>query len=139
LRHLTAAVLGFAAHFGVLRFLAPGPDPTPDHFTRDQWAEIWTLRWQPKSVLAAVKDSVDVSAAQARAAGKFGDLPLIVLTAGRSAPEQDIWNELQAELAWRSTRGRQVIVDAGHMIPEQAPEAVTQTIYGIFAEIRTRQ
>jgi pimeloyl-ACP methyl ester carboxylesterase len=139
LRRLTAAALGFAAHFGVLRLMAPGPDPTPDHFTRDQWAEIWSLRWQPKSVLAAVKDSVDVSAAQARAAGNFGDLPLIVLTAGHSAPEQDIGNELQAELAWRSTRGRQVIVDAGHMIPEQAPEAVTQAIYEIFAEIRTRQ
>ena len=51
---------------------------------------------------------------------------------------QDIWNELQAELAWRSTRGRQVIVDAGHMIPEQAPEAVTQAIYEIYSEIRIR-
>jgi hypothetical protein len=140
LRRVTAGVLAFAARFGVLRLIAPSPDPTPGRFTRDQWAEIWSLRWQPKSVLAAVKDSVDVSAAQARAAGNFGDLPLIVLTAGKSGPEQDIWNELQAELAWRSTRGRQVIVpDAGNMIPEQAPEAVTQAVYEIFSEIRTRQ
>ena len=84
LRRLTAGVLEFAGHFGVLRLLAPGPDPTPDRFTRDQWAEIWTLRWQPKSVLAAARDAVGVSAAQARAAGSFGDLPLIVLTAGKS-------------------------------------------------------
>jgi pimeloyl-ACP methyl ester carboxylesterase len=139
LRRVTAGVLAFAARFGVLRLIAPSPDPAPGRFTRDQWAEIWSLRWQPKSVLAAVKDSVDVSAAQARAAGNFGDLPLIVLTAGKSGPEQDIWNELQAELAWRSTRGRQVIVpDAGNMIPEQAPEAVTQAVYEIFSEIRTR-
>jgi pimeloyl-ACP methyl ester carboxylesterase len=140
LRRVTAGLLEFASRFGVLRLIAPGPDPTPCRFTPDQWAEIWSLRWQPKSVLAAVKDSVDVSAAQARAAGNFGDLPLIVLTAGKPGPEQDIWNELQAELAWRSTRGRQVIVpDSGHMIPEQAPEAVTQAVYEIFSEIRTRQ
>jgi hypothetical protein len=138
LRRATAAVLEFAARFGVLRLIAPSPDPAPGRFTRDQWAEIWTLRWQPKSVLAAAKDAVDVSAAQARAAGSFGDLPLIVLTAGRPGPEHDLWNELQAELAWRSTRGRQVIIDTGYMIPEQAPEAVTQVVYEIFSEIRTR-
>jgi pimeloyl-ACP methyl ester carboxylesterase len=137
-RHVTAGVLELAARFGVLRLIAPSPDPAPSRFTRDQWAEIWSLRWQPKSVLAAARDAVDVSAAQARAAGSFGDLPLIVLTAGQSGVEQDIWNDLQAELAWRSTRGRQVIVDTGHMIPEQAPEAVTQAVYEIFSEIRTR-
>jgi pimeloyl-ACP methyl ester carboxylesterase len=139
LHRVTAGVLEFAGHFGVLRLIAPGPDPMPGRFTADQWNEIWTLRWQPKSVLAAVRDSVDVSAAQARAAGNFGDLPLIVLTAGHAgSPDQDVWNELQAELAWRSTRGRQVIVDTGHMIPEQAPEAVTQAVYEIYSEIRTR-
>lgn len=139
LRRVTSVALEFAARFGVLRLIAPTPDPTPGRFTKGQWAEIWTLRWQPKSVLAAAKDAVEVSAAQARAAGNFGDLPLIVLTAGKSGPEHDLWNELQAELAWRSTRGRQVIVpDSGHMIPEQAPEAVTQAVYEIFSEIRTR-
>jgi pimeloyl-ACP methyl ester carboxylesterase len=137
-RRVTAVALEFAARFGILRLIAPGPDSTPGRFTNAQWAEIWTLRWQPKSVLAAAKDAVDVSAAQARAAGNFGDLPLIVLTAGKSGVEHDLWNELQAELAWRSTRGRQVIVDTGHMIPEQAPEAVTQAVYEIFSEIRTR-
>ncbi len=138
LRRGAAVALEFAARFGIIRLIAPGPDPTPGRFTSDQWTEIWTLRWQPKSVLAAVKDAVDVSAAEARAAGNFGDLPLIVLTAERPGPEHDMWNELQAELAWRSTRGRQVIVDTGHMIPEQAPEAVTQAVYEVFSEIRTR-
>ncbi len=140
LHHLTAGVLEFAGYFGVLRLLAPDPDPTPDRFTRDQWAEIWSLRWQPKSVLAAVSGFRGRNARRSRLsyAGNFGDLPLIVLTAGHSGLEQDIWNELQAELAWRSTRGRQVIVEAGHMIPEQAPEAITQAIYEIYSEIRTR-
>jgi len=135
-----AGALDLAARFGLLRLLAPTPDPAPPQFSREQWAEIWTLRWEPKAVLAAARDDVSVSAAQVRAMGTFGDLPLIVLTAGqRSGVDQDLWNELQAELAWRSARGRQVIVpNTGHMIPEQAPEAVTEAVYEIFSEIRTR-
>jgi pimeloyl-ACP methyl ester carboxylesterase len=136
---ITSAALDLASRFGLLRLIAPTPDPIPGRFTEHQWDEIWTLRWQPKSVLAAANDAVDVSAQQARAAGSFGDLPLIVLTAGASGDEQDLWNELQAELAWRSTRGRQVIVpNTGPMIPEQAPEAVAQAVYEIYSEIQTR-
>jgi pimeloyl-ACP methyl ester carboxylesterase len=132
-------VLDLAARFGVLRLIAPTPDPAPRNFPPDEWAEIWRLRWQPKSVLAAAKDDVNTSAAQARLSNNFGDLPLIVLTAGKKTGiEQDVWNEMQAGLAWRSTRGRQVIVDSGHMIPEQAPEAVTEAVYEIFSEIRVR-
>lgn len=139
LHRITAGALEIAARFGLLRLIAPTPDPTPGRFTTHQWDQIWTLRWQPKSVLAAAKEPVEESAAQARAAGNFGDLPLIVLTAGAPAVDEDVWNELQAELAWRSTRGRQVIVpNTGHMIPEQAPEAVAGAVYEIYSEIKTR-
>ncbi len=72
----------------------------------------------------------------------FGDLPLIVLTAGKTpnglppeiTPEilsqfKEIWSELQIELAALSTRGEQrVIADASHYIHYQDPEAVIRAI-----------
>jgi pimeloyl-ACP methyl ester carboxylesterase len=70
----------------------------------------------------------------------LGDLPLVVLTAGRAEswglPEGDavamrkLWvDELQPELARLSTRGRRVIVEgSGHQIPIEQPRAVVEAV-----------
>ena len=72
-------------------------------------------------------------------------LPLIVLTAGKFKPNRELspekskeWNriwvqELQPQLAHLSTRGRQVIVDSGHLIPFEAPEAVVKAVDEVLA------
>jgi pimeloyl-ACP methyl ester carboxylesterase len=74
------------------------------------------------------------------AGATLGDLPLVVLTAGRAEswglPEGDavamrkLWvDELQPELARLSTRGRRVIVEgSGHQIPIEQPRAVVEAV-----------
>ena len=68
----------------------------------------------------------------------YGDLPLLVLTAGRTydnAPEeargavQSLWWGLHRELARRSTRGEsRRIVDAAHMMITEKPKLVAAAI-----------
>jgi hypothetical protein len=85
--------------------------------------------------------SIKESAAQASNARGFGDLPLIVLSAGKvervpglSQTDLDAWQrvwltELQPDLATLSTRGRQIVVeDSTHMIPVLRPDVVADAI-----------
>jgi pimeloyl-ACP methyl ester carboxylesterase len=85
------------------------------------------------------------SAAQIRAAGTLGDIPLIVLTAGKAsdniyssetdrAAERRVWVEgIQAELAKLSSKGKQIIVtDSDHMIPTERPEAIVSAIRDVW-------
>jgi pimeloyl-ACP methyl ester carboxylesterase len=86
----------------------------------------------------------------ARVAGNLGDRPLIVLTAGKSfsppdpvaaqeaAAFHEVWvNQLQADLARLSTRGKQVVVEnSGHGIGFQAPDAVVNAVQGVVKQIR---
>jgi pimeloyl-ACP methyl ester carboxylesterase len=74
----------------------------------------------------------------------LGDIPLIVLGHGKSTaktPAQSewevTWHTLQSELAALSSEGSYRIVrDAGHMIPIDNPEAVTNAILEMAARIR---
>jgi pimeloyl-ACP methyl ester carboxylesterase len=98
--------------------------------------------WYPASV--AELGGVMATCTALRAGKGLGSLPLVVLTAGNfhsnAAPEhlQQEWNrlwvkELQPQLARLSTRGHQVIADSGHMIPFEAPEAVTGAVLEVLA------
>jgi len=87
------------------------------------------------------------TAEQARAAGSFGDLPLVVLSAGWGRARLDkevrqaidaMIHTLHAEIARLSTRGRQVIVtDSTHGIPFERPDAVVSAIEEVLAEARS--
>lgn len=86
--------------------------------------------------LAAVAESDR----QAAAAGKLGNLPLTVvrhgrpdlfasLPAGQRDRAEEVWQELQTELACLSTRGRLVTAgQSGHAIPIDQPELVVDTV-----------
>jgi pimeloyl-ACP methyl ester carboxylesterase len=86
-----------------------------------------------------------LSAAQVRGAGNLADRPLIVLTATRqddippeiplqdAQTEEDLWvHQLQPELARLSTHGKQIIVDSGHELPTEHPEAVISAIHEVW-------
>lgn len=80
------------------------------------------------------------SITQMRAARNLGAIPLIVLTAGQNEWEEDfpqdvaaryeqLWLDLQKELAARSTNSAHVIVEeSGHCIHEEAPAAVLNAV-----------
>jgi pimeloyl-ACP methyl ester carboxylesterase len=111
----------------------------------------WSLlSQQPKTVASNEGCHWDESAAQARAAGTFGNRPLVVLTAGREfippdpqgAKEANAFHEtwvkeLQPALARLSSRGRQVVVkNSGHGIQFEAPDAVVNAIRDVMKEIQ---
>jgi pimeloyl-ACP methyl ester carboxylesterase len=150
IRNLLCAGVPLAARVGLVRLLLQGTGPrrdAPPGFSADQGATLHGLELQTKSfVAAAVCNFEEKISVQMRAAGNFGDHPLIVLTAGKPMtlgdPEvdrelaafHDIWvHQLQPQLARLSTRGRQLIVEnSGHAID---PEAVLKAIHEVLMEI----
>ena len=109
--------------------------------------ELVYLQLQPKYLDAILGEerAFPQSTEEVRASGSLGEMPLVVLTAGKTtlAPGEsnpdfaafhDIWmKELQPRLARLSTRGRQVIVpNSDHMIPFEQPQAVV----GAIREVR---
>jgi pimeloyl-ACP methyl ester carboxylesterase len=154
-------------HLGILRLgLAAGWSAAPvlpPHLPADLVGEFLYLERQTKAIEAeaAEEGAFSLSAAQVRAAGKLGDRPLIVLTAGRDddmgpdntdgqddddpadgppfqTAERKLWIEvLQVEEAHLSTRGRQIVLpDSGPMIPFQRPDAVISAIHEVWSAAR---
>ncbi len=85
---------------------------------------------------------------QAQACGRLGNLPLAVITATRrenplNLPEDvfaaryQVWQELQQDLARRSTRSTQRFAEqSGHVVPFDQPEIVIETIREMVEAIR---
>lgn len=94
----------------------------------------------------AEMDGIAQTILELKKKGGLGELPIVVLTAGKfslpggASVEQTqemrrIWvQELQPQLAHLSTRGRQIIVDSGHMIPFEAPHTVVKAVFDVLAE-----
>src|SRR5438067_1336267 len=156
-----------AARFGVARFLMRHmPKFAPAELNADQQKTYAALRAQPRTAFVNAAQSClathngtifpqigtgnpEVDDA-ARRAGRLGDRPLIVLTAGKFGTPPDpviakqvadfenLWvNQLQPDLARLSTRGRQIVVrDSGHDIQFRAPEVVVKAVREVVDEAR---
>lgn len=139
-------------YLGIERFaVSSGLRPSPN-LSRQLAEEFLYLEQQPKylRVIQEEEQSFVASGAQAVAAGSLGDLPLIVLTAGRPyeadplvssaqmARLAEIWiHRLQAEEKRLSNRGRQIVVpNAGHDLPLERPDAVVSAIHSIWSELQ---
>jgi pimeloyl-ACP methyl ester carboxylesterase len=79
-----------------------------------------------------------------QAGGLLGDKPLIVLTPRKSWPEEDdgfnkIWQELQADLVTKSSRGKQMIVEGSdHMVNLERPEIIVEAVHEMVNELRNK-
>lgn len=96
------------------------------------------------AALVAEQQALEESQAQVRAAVKdVGDMPLVVLTHGRPAPlpqhptitpeverrYEQVWRELQEELARTSSRGELIVAaESGHAIQLDQPELVVDAV-----------
>jgi pimeloyl-ACP methyl ester carboxylesterase len=91
---------------------------------------------------------LEASDAHVRATGALGDLPLVVLTAGRGDPPPDlpedvavrlgqVEHELQQELAQLSTNSTHIIVDnSGHYIHDEQLDVVVAAIQRVVDAAR---
>jgi pimeloyl-ACP methyl ester carboxylesterase len=102
---------------------------------RSQHVEAVVREWQA---------DFDAADAAARAHG-FGDIPLIVLSerwifseksTEREKAEASREQQRQQTLVALSTRGRQVEVYSGHLIPLEQPETVVRAIEDVVKEVR---
>jgi pimeloyl-ACP methyl ester carboxylesterase len=139
-----STVLG---RLGMIRFMASDPGPPPKHWTAAEWDVLARLRRQRNVLLADAKVGPGRATDDlVRSAGGLEDMPMIVLTQGRPIAEPSSveagvrrgWVALQREFAQRSRRGRQVMVlDSGHGIPIEAPDAVIAAVRELVTELRT--
>ena len=148
------SVMDFMARFGILRALgnsSGGADFAPPQVLKlpAEFQSVYMAMMSHPSYfdatlaeMLALKEITD----QVRATGKLGDLPLFVLTAEStldpaalqaiglpadfdSTKIQQIWLELQAELAALSTNSEHIIVkDSAHAIQLDQPSAVIEAI-----------
>jgi pimeloyl-ACP methyl ester carboxylesterase len=160
-RHLICMALPAMARFGIIRFQAASERrPPPPDFTPEQASILARLEAQPKpfrtdaeQACAATNEgrivpregtNPDIDNA-VRKAGGLGDRPLVVLIAGRYwAPEgfekeaaeyHAIRVHQLASLASLSTRGRQIVVDAGHGM-EESPDSIVTAVRQVVEEVR---
>jgi pimeloyl-ACP methyl ester carboxylesterase len=97
---------------------------------------------------------LDQSVAQLRSArqgSRFPLVPLVVLSHGRPSPgdyppgspqraDEQLWWDLQADLARLVPAARHVVVEAsGHDIPAESPDAVLDAIGQVLADLRARR
>lgn len=148
------STMGFMARFGILRILgnsSGGADLAPPQILKipKDYQQLYLVMMSHPAyfdTIIAERKVLLETADQVRATGSLGDMPLLVLTAettpdpaameaiGMSADFdagriQQIWYELQAELATLSANGEQIIVkDSTHAIHLDQPEAVIEAI-----------
>jgi pimeloyl-ACP methyl ester carboxylesterase len=140
--------------FGVARLTAG--DEGMAKMSKEFRDQVNYLQLQTKFVDATVGElqSFPESANEVRAAGNLVDRPLVVLTAGKQVDPKDlpkgvspkemdefhkVWvDELQAQLARLSTRGKQIVVpDSTHMIPLERPDAVVSAVRGVCEAVKS--
>lgn len=108
-----------------------------------------SLRTAAQSALSREALDFDASAAQVRANPSLGDLPLVVITEGRSPSwlslaQARAWHDylmsMHAELARLSTNGSHRVAErSGHMIPLEEPELVTAIVQHLVTLARLRE
>jgi pimeloyl-ACP methyl ester carboxylesterase len=153
LRPLTK-VAWFFVHDGAVRLLDDGPQAPPprSELTERDLAIIHALQIQPKAFDASSDEggSRAQSIQQVLAVRNLGNMPLIVLTAGKRFRPPDDPEEarlLDAFYRYRiykdqprmlslSTRSRQIVLQTGHDIPYEAPDAVADAVREVMEETR---
>ncbi len=122
--------------FGVVRLSMPRAEITP---------------FEPRTIVESLKEMGYESLLEARAVRTLGDIPLVVMTAGRhrvNPPENPAdarrqivrereWMEAQQQLAELSSRGEQWrYPDAGHNLVRERPQDVLAAIAYVVGRVR---
>ena len=131
---------------GLLRLLSGSPGPPQNGWSREEWATLNGLYRRREARLADAQElPIWVNGELARAGSCYGDMPMMVLSAGIQDQEEDpkldhnhsLKLQLHERLAHASTRGQHVVVaNSGHEIPDEAPNAVVTAIRTVLQQIQ---
>lgn len=134
---------------GLLRIMQPSLGPPEHGLTPAEWATLNGLYRRREARIASAQElPFWVNGELARAGSCYGNLPLVVLSAGVQDQEEDPKLDhdhdrklrLHERLAHLSAAGTHVIVaSSGHDIPDEAPEAVVAAIRDLLTPIQTPQ
>lgn len=144
------SVAGLLIDFGIARTTIKR-SLAAQHIPAQLLPELAYLALQSKYVdaITSERGSLDRSAQEVRAAGDFGDKPLIVLTAGDSDAEMpgvsqrdanaflEAWvGRLQPRLVDLSTNGSQlVLLNSDHLIPFEQPQAIVDAVKEVIDDL----
>ena len=133
---------------GFMRLMKSDPGIPAGGFNQQEWDALAILQWQTKALVASGKEPpLWICGEQARSAGQFGDIPVIVLSAGVQDWEEDpkldhdhaLKLRLQHDLAALSPQGIQRVVDkSGHWIPFDAPDSILLAVRDVVAMTNAR-
>jgi pimeloyl-ACP methyl ester carboxylesterase len=133
---LIPAIARLAAPIGLIRLAMPPGQITP---------------FEPRTMVESTKEMDYESMLESLEVRDLGDLPLIVLTAGRhriTPPDNPVdarreqaweptWIEAQRKLALLSTRGQQrVFPEASHNLLRDRPQDVMEAVRDVVGEVR---
>ena len=153
MRPLTKAAW-FFVHDGAERLLDDGPEAPPpgSRLTERDLAIVHALQIQPKAFDASLQEGASrpQSIRQVLAVHDLGNMPVIILTGGKHFPPPSDPEEarlLEAFYQYRvykdqprmlslSTHAHQEVLQTGHDIPYEDPDAVTDAIREIVAETK---
>jgi pimeloyl-ACP methyl ester carboxylesterase len=145
----------FFVHDGAQRLMDDGPGipPRGSEITQRDMAIVHALQMQTKAFDASLEESGArrQSIRQVLSVHDLGNMPLIVLTAAKqplppSDPEEarllaafykfHVYTD-QPRMLGLSRRSRQIILQTGHGIPFEAPDAVTDAVREVLAAARS--
>lgn len=101
--------------------------------------------------MAAERDALPATFAEAGAYRHLGDRPVVILTRGKPAPAGGLtpaqaaqwdraWPEMQRDMAtWSSRAVRRTVSDSGHYIPNDDPGAVIAAAREVVDDVRARR
>jgi len=142
---------GVAEYDAIVR-TTPGPMPLTPAVEAARNSQLASgARWRAMRSEMSVAGAISF-AEVAAVRRPLGDMPLIVLSAGREVgealpdetPEQararvEIWRNMHEEIAALSTRGERRVIDARHQIQIDKPEAVVAAIEEVLAMVRSER
>jgi pimeloyl-ACP methyl ester carboxylesterase len=143
-RPTVISILRVVTALGIPRLLRRDPGPPQPGWTAKEWSTFIALLRQRKARIAAAQEPpLWVNGELARAGSCYGDLPIVVLSAGIQDREEDpkldhdhSWKlQLHERLAHLSSRGKHVVVaNSGHNMPDDAPAAVIDAVRDVLKQ-----
>ncbi len=133
---LSHSMIKAANFLGVLRIFKVLE--RPNNFSKETYRQMTSNFYTSKFITAALEEYeyFRKSQQQIKESGNLGDIPLIVLSAGKRRVPIEFWEKWQAfqkDLTQKSTRSKQIIApNSGHKMNQEAPEVITQAVKELF-------